>query len=48
MRDTAFARDIFIFEEEHTFTEILDAWPRFFCRHCKYMYIHNYLYRTQT
>ncbi|XP_067212374.1 uncharacterized protein [Linepithema humile] len=28
MRDTAAARDIFIFHEKHTLTEILDAWPR--------------------
>jgi len=28
MRDTAAARDIFIFDEKHTVTEILDAWPR--------------------
>ncbi|XP_071628983.1 uncharacterized protein [Temnothorax longispinosus] len=28
MRDTAAARDVFIFDEKHTLTEILDAWPR--------------------
>lgn len=28
MRDTAAARDVFIFHEKHTLTEILDAWPR--------------------
>lgn len=28
MRDTAAARDVFIFEEKHTLTEILDEWPR--------------------
>jgi len=28
MHDTAAARDIFIFHEKHTLTEILNAWPR--------------------
>ncbi|XP_071629698.1 uncharacterized protein [Temnothorax longispinosus] len=28
MRDTAAARDVFIFDKKHTLTEILDAWPR--------------------
>lgn len=28
MRDTAIARDVFIFDEKHSLTEILDAWPR--------------------
>lgn len=28
MCDTAAARDVYIFDEKHTLTEILDAWPR--------------------